>query len=315
MATGNMLLGYARGKVGSLVFTRRNGQQVTRPRNFNPANPRTLAQMSQRMKMYAPVALYKATLGKNFKYAFQDQRANETAFNAFIRKNISNAPWVNKSLASQLAPIPFPALVSDGSLQSLDTYVGAAGALIGGDQPEVVAWHTAVMGLSLDQGTIAEASSELLEKYPTMQEGDMLTFVCINAQGLSVERGDVLFNGVDTLQCRTAQFVVDTTSSALLSTVGLKLLWTENGLTGAPSGFGLTGGDGVFDQDGIVSAGAIIVTRRDGSKVSASTERLQLNEFATQVYNLMSTNAYREAAAQSYKTEGSPLLDPTSNEQ
>lgn len=306
-----MLLGYARGKVGSLVFSRRKGEQITRARNFHPANPRTLAQMSQRMKMYAPVALYKATLANNFKYAFQDQRENESAFNVFVRKNIAISPWVNKTLASQLAPIPFPALVSDGSLQSVNTFVGIVGNTIGGGAPQATRWASAIMGLTLDQGSIAEISAAIIAAYPTLQEGDMLTFITINAQGISVEGGDVLFNGVDTLQYRTAQMVIDTTNSENISSVGLTALWAEDALTGSPTGFGLIGGDAPFDADSVISAGAIIVTRKSGSKVIASTERLQLNAFATEVYSIMSTDAYRQSAAQSYLVQESPLLDPS----
>lgn len=49
MAKGNMLLGMARGKVGDLVFTRRNGEQVTRPRVRVVSNPKTEGQQIQRM--------------------------------------------------------------------------------------------------------------------------------------------------------------------------------------------------------------------------------------------------------------------------
>lgn len=306
-----MLLGYARGKVGSLVFSRRKGEQVTRARNFHPANPRTLAQMSQRMKMYAPVALYKATLASNFKYAFQDQRANESAFNTFIRRNIAIAPWVNKTLASQLAPIPFPALVSDGSLQSVDTFVGGIAEQIN-NQFETIHWGTALLGLEgLDQMTVAEISLALIAKYPSLQYGDMLTFIAINAQGLSVEGGDVLFNGVDTLQYKVAQFTLSETGNATVEDLGFVPAWPTDETDGAPKGFALVGGDGQFDTDDVVSAGAIIVTRKSGSNVIVSTERLQLNAFATEVYNLMSTDAYRQSAAQSYLVQESPLLDPS----
>lgn len=306
-----MLLGYARGKVGSLVFSRRKGEQITRARNFHPANPRTLAQMSQRMKMYAPVALYKATLASNFKYAFQDQRANESAFNAFIRRNIAIAPWVNKTLASQLAPIPFPALVSDGSLQSVDAFVGGIAEQIN-SQFETIHWGTALLGLEgLDQMTVSEVSLALIAKYPSLQYGDMLTFITINAQGLSVEGGDVLFNGVDTLQYKTAQFTLSETDSTIVDDLGFVPAWPTDEAENAPKGFALIGGDGQFDTDDVVSAGAIIVTRKSGSNVIVSTERLQLNAFATEVYNLMSTDAYRQSAAQSYLVQESPLLDPS----
>lgn len=49
MATGNMLLGYARKSVGDLVFYRADGQQRARARNRNPKNPKSPAQCVQRM--------------------------------------------------------------------------------------------------------------------------------------------------------------------------------------------------------------------------------------------------------------------------
>lgn len=48
MAKGNLFMGQARGKVGSVVFTRLDGAQITRSLNNAPKNPRTDAQMVQR---------------------------------------------------------------------------------------------------------------------------------------------------------------------------------------------------------------------------------------------------------------------------
>ena len=58
MAKGNMLLGYARGKVGDLVFTRRNGEQVTRPRVRVVYNPKSEGQQIQRMIFASVIAAY-----------------------------------------------------------------------------------------------------------------------------------------------------------------------------------------------------------------------------------------------------------------
>lgn len=62
MAKGNMLLGYARGKVGSLVFKRQNGQQVTVPR-VSGKNPRTTRQMLQRIAFSSAVKTAKQLEG------------------------------------------------------------------------------------------------------------------------------------------------------------------------------------------------------------------------------------------------------------
>lgn len=48
MAKGNMLLGFARKKVGDLVMYRANGEQITRARNRNPRNPKSDRQAIQR---------------------------------------------------------------------------------------------------------------------------------------------------------------------------------------------------------------------------------------------------------------------------
>lgn len=48
MAKGNLFLGHARGKVGSLVFSRQDGEQVTRALNTRPKNPKTDQQIVQR---------------------------------------------------------------------------------------------------------------------------------------------------------------------------------------------------------------------------------------------------------------------------
>ena len=58
MAKGNMLLGYARGKLGDLVFTRRNGEQVTRPRVRVVYNPKSEGQQIQRMIFASVIAAY-----------------------------------------------------------------------------------------------------------------------------------------------------------------------------------------------------------------------------------------------------------------
>ena len=51
MSKGNMLLGHARGKVGSLVFSRANGKQIVRSRAEVVKNPRTEQQMVQRIML------------------------------------------------------------------------------------------------------------------------------------------------------------------------------------------------------------------------------------------------------------------------
>lgn len=59
MSKGNMLLGQARGSVGDLTFYRRDGQQITRAKVTQVANPRTSLQIIQRMIFGSVVEAYK----------------------------------------------------------------------------------------------------------------------------------------------------------------------------------------------------------------------------------------------------------------
>lgn len=58
MAKGNLFLGYGRGKVGDVVFSRQNGEQVTRARNRAPRNPQSALQMLQRVVMKTSATAY-----------------------------------------------------------------------------------------------------------------------------------------------------------------------------------------------------------------------------------------------------------------
>lgn len=49
MAKGNLFLGFARKKLGDVVFYRANGEQISRARNRNPKNPKSAKQAVQRM--------------------------------------------------------------------------------------------------------------------------------------------------------------------------------------------------------------------------------------------------------------------------
>lgn len=49
MAKDNLFLGFARGKVGSVVFYRAKGEQITRALNAAPSNPQTALQLLQRV--------------------------------------------------------------------------------------------------------------------------------------------------------------------------------------------------------------------------------------------------------------------------
>jgi uncharacterized protein YigE (DUF2233 family) len=89
MSKRSLFWGQASGKLGEAVFYRANGEQRTRSYVAKIANPKTLAQMSNRVAMLNLVSGYRSissVLGKSF----IDKRYNESDYNAFIR-NSKNA--------------------------------------------------------------------------------------------------------------------------------------------------------------------------------------------------------------------------------
>lgn len=131
MAKGNMLLGYARGKVGDLVFTRVNGEQVSRPRNRHPYNPRTNKQLVQRAIMATVLSAYSAgreildhsfqgySVGAGCQRRFLSLNAN--ALRTQLAADFENAT-PEEALAKVTAPkiqtpIPNRYVVAEGSLR------------------------------------------------------------------------------------------------------------------------------------------------------------------------------------------------------
>ena len=95
MAKGNLFQGMASGKIGDVVFTRLNGQQVSRVRNRNPKNPRTNAQLYQRAIMATLMQAYSA--GKAiFDHSFQGKSVGSLNQQLFMSLNL-------KYLREQLA--------------------------------------------------------------------------------------------------------------------------------------------------------------------------------------------------------------------
>lgn len=162
MAKGNLFQGMARGKVGDVVFSRANGQQVSRVRNRQPNNPRTNAQLFQRAIMATIMQAYSA--GKEiFDHSFQGYKVGADNQNRFMTINTKK---LRAAVASDVAngltgggctarvigpgvkyPVPWSYQISEGSLPN--DIMGSGGELknIGEVQHETVAQYVRRMGI------------------------------------------------------------------------------------------------------------------------------------------------------------------------
>lgn len=169
MAKGIGLIGNFRGKVGNMVgynLKDSNNKQTQGVRVYQPIvkNPKTYAQAEQRAKLAPINATYRALK------AIIDRGQEGKAYG-----NKSRLAWLSTAMKGFYAPwfskgevIAYPALVpiTKGSLAF---------------RPDMDVDHMdvrlRVTDLATTDATIGAISTKILAKYPTLQNGDQLTFV------------------------------------------------------------------------------------------------------------------------------------------
>lgn len=86
MAKGNLFMGMARGKVGSVVFSRLEGKQVSRAYNSEVSNPKTRPQAIQRA-VFATVSKTAAAISKVVESSFDGFKNGANSRREFVRVN------------------------------------------------------------------------------------------------------------------------------------------------------------------------------------------------------------------------------------
>lgn len=302
MAKGNFLLGYARGSVGDVTFSRVKGNQVAKARNRNPANPNTIPQAMQRSLFADAVRFYTRGVQNAFKFAFEHKLENESDYNAFMRLNVNRGVRIGKSPES-MYPAIGDWLVADGSItpplvqhavESSEVGGSKIGAYMvtdfapaeytqGGDTPESVI--TLGFSASATVSTIGDLSAALKAQFPQLRDGDFVTVLLIS-QVFTGTMGDVFpspggyAEGImEDPAWSFAQLTIDESSTANVSTIyhsaGSSLVVSS------------AGGNGVIllsrtiqfapvvgDTYGTIAAGAVIFSRQTSSGLLVSTSPL-----------------------------------------
>lgn len=305
MAKNNMLLGYARGKVGDLVFQRRKGEQIVKARNRNPNNPRTWSQQMQRVRMYAPVAFYKKAIENFFRFAFETKKPNETDYNAFMRENLNafQGPYFTRSQVQQKFPVLAPYIMSTGKLGQIPfefTQTTQSSGISMIIESEALAGATT--------GTIQEYSRIFMSEFG-LENGDMITFVMVNVTGLTINATGVEYSGTTSFVFK--QFTINLEDTRSVSVVYPNTFTTSENIEGFEDGLGVK--FGITSGESDATGYAVITTRRSNGKVIASESSLELNDTAQTYFEHMSTSQQLLIAAQSYDANYS-ALDPKSSQ-
>lgn len=177
MSKGNMLLGHARGKVGSLVFSRANGQQITRARAEVVKNPQTDAQVIQRILLNTVAQAY-SRMSTICDHSFEGVPAGQKCMSMFMKRNLDALRNKLAEVGDLDATEPNVSPINSNIL-AVNDYEIAKGSL-----PECTPRE--VSGTGAFTGITANTYKAIMDKYG-LQRGDQLTFIIIdeNARGIA----------------------------------------------------------------------------------------------------------------------------------
>lgn len=116
MSKRSLFWGNASGKLGEAVFYRAGGEQRTRTYVQKIKNPKTLAQMVNRVSMKNLSSFYRAAQ-ELLRHSFSNRKANQSGFNAFVQasKNAQSAA-ISVSSAARGLSVPVGLAISRGNL-------------------------------------------------------------------------------------------------------------------------------------------------------------------------------------------------------
>lgn len=301
MSKGNLFLGQARGKVGSVVFSRAFGQQITRTRPTSVANPKTIGQNTQRA-ILATIAKSAAAMTSLVDHSFAGVTYGAESVRHFRKINMGllRNLYLNTQNGANLVAkggnfVPNPLKVSEGNLPSFVSIVddGDVGFL----------QDTAHTLPSTGDITV----SKFLESFPYLQGGDQITLVKImKVNDGELVNGDALFTmSLDRIVFAPNAFdnrqaVIITEGENVIDEEFLDLSKTTNAeclsLNTATGGLG-------FSTDGDVYYAALILSRKVNNTWQRSAQYLDQIEFNDHADNETAIASYGAAASLVEETE------------
>lgn len=205
MAKSKSFFGLRKGSTKTMTYSVLRGQQITKDRVTDIANPRTMDQTLQRIPFAQAVKFYKQATNGLFRFAFEDKRPLESDYNAFMRHNVKYASSVS---LDNYRNRNYPAI---------GNWILASGSLV---SPIVTTAETFVkLAISVPHtgaDTVGEITPIILAAYPTLGEGDIVTFVVFQSNVLS---GGALSSQSEPIMYMT-QFVLDSASEVTLDELG-----------------------------------------------------------------------------------------------
>ena len=178
MGIYNGLFKKSKGSLGGVTFRGVNGQTVTSEKITKTTNPRTEAQMKQRVQLANLVSTYRLLQRSNLK-GFQFKKKTQSDYNAFVANNINIVKcYLTKQESAAQACVPAPYLFSQGSLPSIvvsqDSGTSRYVTSILLESLDTIAGTTDAKPIDV---TIGMLSACIIKDNAGWQEGDQLSYI------------------------------------------------------------------------------------------------------------------------------------------
>lgn len=278
-------------KLAGMVLYKAMGQTRSRELASEVSNPRTIDQMSQRVRWSNLVNFYRANKSW-MKFAYETKPKNRTDYNQFMSLNAGTSRiYLPKSFANQGACVVDAYQMTQGSLASIEVTEGDGLWFTNLFIPE----NVSISSVS----TVAEISSALIASNPALREGDQLSFIRMTQQTNSstgmpfvvVRKYEVILNSSD-LRFFNQFMPTDYIASAAAGEMNC-ICVNDSGNAG---GF------------------LLILSRTTGGKTYVSTQSIIVANNAATIEAYSSANALQTAIG-SYGESTEPFLTSTTADQ
>lgn len=268
------------GRLGQNVYYTAYSETRSRKLAASVSNPRTQAQMLQRVRWANLVNFYRVNRSW-MKYAFETKKKNQSEYNKFMSLNVATSPiYLTKQEAGAGACVVYPYIITQGSLPSIEQANNGV---------------SITTNLYITQGsiinsntTVAELSQNLVTNNPALRYGDQLSLIRLYQQANPN-------TGTPFINLRKYELVLSDTNTTTIGNY-----WPMDIITQ-----GTTGGNPciAITADGRTGGVSFVLSRTIAGKTYVSTQRIvtagmdniiQSYSSSTQLQNAI--NSYGESA-------------------
>lgn len=286
----NFWLKGSKKRLGGAVLYQAMGQTRAREIASEVTNPRTEAQMSQRIKWSNLVNFYRANSAW-MKYAFENKKANQSEYNVFMSLNVTNSRIaLTKQMAASGACVVYPYIMTQGSLPSIEWQ----------DSPNESISNIYVQpGDTMeDYTTVGTFSSALLAQNAGLREGDQLSFIRITQMTNAL-------TGYPYIIVRKYELLLNTRDSSPLGDYWPVELFTTKDIDTNT----LLAVNKVSRQGGFI----MILSRTTGGRTYVSSQTLITANMESIISNYSNTEAVKVAIASYGESEDAFLSSTSAN--